>query len=467
MKRFMLKNLLTTMVCLAMMPALASAGSLDEALNTLTAEIEKYLKDKNESQVGIGAFSVPASSGRLIDRELRKKLEDKQIKVLDEADLPKWTVRGSIEIAPGASQTVTALIAQIFNENNEEIKGFRQRFNDVTQEQRDKLEEQASKSAAKGSEITPVPSATKSGTTPDAASAPVVPKTPKEGAIIDDPVDVARLLGSTVDNEKAVKDRLKLADVTGPTPSRQLTLADKQLAIAARDQAVARSRSNEAAFDNRSNSVIAASDTSLFEVEILATSPGFSGVPTRGDYAPVPIANKRGLPFAEMQKDQIYCVKVYNRSNRPVGVELSIDGINTLELCKNPAFRQVGKYFVDAQSTATFIGWLVDDNTWESFKLTAEPEGVAVELGRVQKIGVISVGFFPTWSEGEPEPVFQKLFAGGSRSIATGRGPVQEANGVKGVRSNFGSEPLSIVTIRYRNPDPPADLPEAEKTAGN
>jgi hypothetical protein len=95
-------------------------------------------------------------------------------------------------------------------------------------------------------------------------------------------------------------------------------------------------------------------------------------------------------------------------------------------------------------------GWLRDAAHLESFLITTKQQGVASSLGRPQGIGMVSAAFFPAWT-GDTPPVFERLVAGSTRSIATGRGPLLDQQ-VQSITRSFGTEPLAIIAVRYVNP---------------
>jgi len=65
----------------------ASAGSLNDALQTVTEQVKTYLDEKGENAISIGTFSGPKTgTGRAIETDLSEALTKAGIEVVDELD---------------------------------------------------------------------------------------------------------------------------------------------------------------------------------------------------------------------------------------------------------------------------------------------------------------------------------------------------------------------------------------------
>ncbi|MCA8997781.1 MAG: hypothetical protein KDA80_12370 [Planctomycetaceae bacterium] len=437
-------TLCVTGIALSSFPSESFGGTLQEALKTVSFEVARFLRDAGQRQVAIDGIDVPNSTDRGIALQLTKFLEADSLNVVDVDEFPPFKIVGEVKNFPDADPPISTILVTLKDSNGQEAKDFRFAFDLATKGGRELLEEQLALN----------------GSTPAQ-----IEELPKEGAVIDDPTDVAELNGRPVDFQRAVEERTGLRNTIAPNAdSQSFGLAEVRKAQEARDGAVSSALKAQTPFAQKSETRIAASDTSPFEVEILATAPDLTSDPTDADYSLVGIVQRGPFPFAELREGQHYSVRVHNNSDHPVAVELTIDGINSLELCEVESFKAIGKYVVAARGKATLKGWLKNRGEWSTFQLTKQGQSVAAELGRVQKIGVIGVSFYPTWEEGEEEPLFEKLLASTGKSIGTGEGAKVSANEIRDVVRNFGTEPFSIVTVRYRNPDPD-DLPQEDEEA--
>ncbi len=200
------------------------------------------------------------------------------------------------------------------------------------------------------------------------------------------------------------------------------------------------------------DSGVAPSKTSPFSVVIEVDVDG------KGNYAPLPATNENGLAFVDLQLGQEYAIRVVNHSGKPVGVEVSIDGINMFAFSKIPSYQRSGKIFLASPETR-IEGWHVADGPGGSkaFLITEFPQSAQALIGTKDssRLGTINVLFRSTWKEGEeppPQPVGVKGEPG------TGLGQPKN-NTFKPTRCFFGAIRASV-SIRYTKPAPkPPGLP--------
>lgn len=158
----------------------------------------------------------------------------------------------------------------------------------------------------------------------------------------------------------------------------------------------------------------------------------------------------KGLAFVDIQENELYEVKVYNNSDRPVAVTLSIDGLNEFHFTKDR--NSVGEpvythHILGPNSSTTIVGW---HNTIEgtenslSFLVTGYGQGAVTKAGIQSRgqVGVIHVQFAHCQELKEG----QRPRSGNE----TGFGPSREVQ-QKVVRFEI-EPPHDFVSIRYNRP---------------
>lgn len=444
----------------------SSAADLNEVLDTLTKQIKLYLQDRNETNIAIGKIQAGSrtSGGRLVETQLKEKLEAVGVKITDPIDA-EWEVRGNLTNHDGVGSSLLALEVGLFDSNGAEVKGFRQRFTEAAAETREQALEDiqeavstANTAASLGEKIGTTSQTALVGAKPEPITEARVDAAVKsvsnvQGAVVDNPTDIARVNGVTADLASSVKAATGIDGTAQIGPGGRPPAINSDLRTkgnAAVNQTI-NAAIRQPSFHPATATAIAASPTSPFRIEIEATDP--SGT---GSYSPVSVIDRKGFAFAPLVEGQLYQVRVYNDADFDVGLELSIDGINSLALSEIESFKSLGKWVIPARSSGVVRGWLINNQRLDEFVVTAEPQGVAALLGRTQSIGMVTATFFPAW-EGNAIPPFQQLL-GGAKKGATGQGRPLAAN-IRNVIRTFGTEPLAMITVRYNNPEPPADLP--------
>lgn len=192
----------------------------------------------------------------------------------------------------------------------------------------------------------------------------------------------------------------------------------------------------------------------LFQVEIVnLDSAGRTTTET------LPITNRKGFGFVNLQREQQFGVRFYNNADFDVGVELRMDGINSLALCKDDDYRGLGRWLIRAKSSGTVRGWLIDPSPEKpelfTFKATDFAQSVIKEISAqdLSQLGTISASFFPAWlGDAQPEletqgPLERTKDAGG-----IGKG-VRIFDPVTRSERFHGRTLLSSITLRYIRPE--------------
>lgn len=443
-------------LCGAVLPVQGQEGDLDvesvpfgDALSKLADRIQQYVRERGDKKVFVEEIRVPnGSSGRQLSLKLKQLLGERNVGVVsEESEVHDWRIAGRVS-SRGTEQRFANLTVQVLDADGNEIREFRDEFNLATKAGREAANRQL---------------------------APQGQPAITEGAVEGDSNAVAALLQVNVDVQTPVEQATQIKPSTAPGTGVQVTPEQKKVAQVEKTKAVARASSRDQGphFIPKANGFVAASEASPFEVRIRATDPArykellaqSKGGQRFGDalYLPVAIEDRGGSPFANLQEGQFYCVDIINRSPNAVGVEIAIDGINALELCQVTEWKRAGKFVVNSGKMTTLYGWLVSHDETSLFELTSKKgEGVAESLGRVQTLGVVSATFFTARSPNDSDPAFEQLLTARSRSteLSTRLGPnVSNQGEVKSDTKIFGLSMLAQVAIRYRNPDPPADLP--------
>jgi hypothetical protein len=212
----------------------------------------------------------------------------------------------------------------------------------------------------------------------------------------------------------------------------------------------------------RAETVVAAIDKPQIFVNegiIKAGSESPYGIEVLIGGQPVPADIREGTAFVDIQREQIYAVRLINNSNEDVGVTLTIDGVNTLEFSQNPAYRQLGKWVVAAHGTGVVTGWHIVGNQSHSFQVLDYANSAAAKVSSTKDIGTITAVFCAAFT-GDPPPDEPATGKGG---VATGFGPPTEQKLADVVRK-FGVV-RGAVSVRYDKPQ--TELPPAEPVVAN
>lgn len=249
---------------------------------------------------------------------------------------------------------------------------------------------------------------------------------------ISEPNDVVKLLGVTVDQTPIL---------ASDKPNREvLKLADQSF--------------NESIMTPRvfveNGTVVLASAESPQGMEILLKTPAGS--------IPQPVSQERGLAFVDLQPGQEFEIRIRNRAEYDIGVELSLDGVNSLVLCENEEFRKSGLWVVRAGKVARIKGWLQNTTQLRPFVITDLAGGVLSEVGAsdLSSLGTITAAFYPAWQADTQPPAVERL---GERRAIGGGHSVEV--GTATLPAHFGQTLLGSISVRYER----EGLPNSNETA--
>ncbi len=170
-------------------------------------------------------------------------------------------------------------------------------------------------------------------------------------------------------------------------------------------------------------------------------------------YVSQPLSDDAGLTFVDLSLQDIYGVKVYNRSPHFAAVTLTIDGINMFEFCEVPHYKQLGKLVIPPNKSYVIKGWYVRADRTDTFLVDDAAKATPAELKGLHspEVGTISVKFAVAVPQGIPFPQDEATL----RSLATTRGP-----SITGERFVDGQMKIGVtrevLSIRYNRPLPPS-----------
>lgn len=186
--------------------------------------------------------------------------------------------------------------------------------------------------------------------------------------------------------------------------------------------------------------VIANSDKSPYAIEVL--------VKRNGEYVPVTPETKTSLqlPFAPIQKQEVYAVRLINNSQYEAAVDLTIDGLSSFtfgEQTPKPNF-----WLVPAGKSVLVRGWMINDKDTFEFKVVDFPETAVAKTGLKThpSIGLIQASFSAAWIVDKDNPNKYKPTDEES-SRGTGFGDKIE-NKIERVQRAVG-HPRENIVVRY------------------
>jgi len=381
----------------------------DEAMQQLADEVAQYVKSDGEAggQISVGTFRGPA--GATASPKMIKMLKDSlagKCKVVELGSV--YSVGGKYFVRRDASrkQLVIVIEASIYNRLGAPHLQLRRKI------------------------VTDMSQAPKLfGLMFDASRASLTDEENADSAAEDPPAD-----GGTASDKKQEIS----FDQTDKTADEVALRKPQQVADAI-----------EASFKKSklhivSETVVHASKTSPYGIEIVEKGPD-------GEYVAVPLEPEllaAGIAKVQLNPEQPFAVRIYNRSSHLVGVDLSLDGINVFEFSHNPFWKKLGKMLVQPGRT-TIKGWHDQGASSFEFLVTSYGNSAAASLGVKQQdasLGTITATFY------EIVPV-------GSRNFGIGRGErtvMRYDNQARPVQ--FGGL-LGAVSIKYNRSGHPDDLP--------
>jgi hypothetical protein len=192
---------------------------------------------------------------------------------------------------------------------------------------------------------------------------------------------------------------------------------------------------------------IAPSLKSPYRVEVLVKGPGAKQSAARS-----PIL-KDGQAFVDINRGDIYEVRIHNLSEYDTAITLAIDGLDVYTFSEDRDAKgnsRFSHYIIGARQVADILGWHKtiekgrSDNVI-SFLVTDYGKGAASQKKAIGKVGVITVTFAAAWNgDARPPDEPRSRNAGG---YETGFGPPRKVD-FQPVRRTIGNI-REQVSVRY------------------
>lgn len=192
---------------------------------------------------------------------------------------------------------------------------------------------------------------------------------------------------------------------------------------------------------------------SPFAIEILA-APKSAAPQSASEWSTVqarPLRDEEGLYYVDLERDEVYAVRLFNEGDVDAAVYLEIDGLNSFAFSdlRNAEGRPLYSYSIlekgPAGNCRHFVGWHRTNESSDSFLITEYGKGAtAFNLPEQSpgQTGVITVKFAPAWPPGT-----QPAGIRAGSQLETGKGPAVQS---KQIVLNRTIGPVSdVVSIRY------------------
>jgi hypothetical protein len=198
------------------------------------------------------------------------------------------------------------------------------------------------------------------------------------------------------------------------------------------------------------NSQIKPDPSSPYGVELVVVD--------KNGFVSIPAEARDGLAVVNIQPEQEFGILIDNPTAEPIGVNVSLDGINMFEFSKVPHYRQLGKVAIGPGRTkekaAILKGWHDIGDRSFAFKVTNYGNSKAAQLGITEGVGTITITFYRA---------VEVKGKGEQPALGIGAGNAVEAK-FTDVPLAF-TDILGAVSVRYFRPTPPPDLPPTEQPA--
>jgi len=193
------------------------------------------------------------------------------------------------------------------------------------------------------------------------------------------------------------------------------------------------------------SSVARFSQNAPYSVQIVRRD---TSVTTRAVYRPViyKTSDPSGFASVGLGAGDVYGIRIFNQSGRPVGVSITIDGLNIFAFSQNTAWRKLGKLVVPTGG-ATIRGWHHAGTISHEFVITQYGNSAAAQFNQIDGVGTITVAFHEV-----------KLGEGSKAVNATGLGG-KITTRYKESRASF-TNLLGAVSLKYLRPIHPEGLPD-------
>ncbi|MCA9051856.1 MAG: hypothetical protein KDA89_24125 [Planctomycetaceae bacterium] len=396
------------------------ATSIDDAVNLIARNVLEYLEDQGKKELFVDQFKGPKTSGgRLIESRVRERLKTEGVTILKDDLEASWTLRGQLSTDTSGKSAIMAVQVELFDAGGNSKGEFRNRFREDIEVLK-KLEE----SLPPEKEVKELD--------------------PRTIAVIDGSNDVSRLAATTQDTQSEVE---KLSGTKAEGSPQKLDGSPSVAIKKAQEIQRIPTSLQKQALENPSffadgATLVRASSASKFALEIRVSDN------ENGPFIPVAVEDKGGRAFVPLLQDQFFQVHVTNDGPFDVGLELRMDGINTMEFAEgtDPGFREDGKWLIKAGTRSAAIkGWFINPTKVDRFIIKAEPDGVAAALGRPHSIGTIQATFFMARTTSQGPSQFASLL--GNARNAVGRGASTDFDGTMEVRTFENGNSLASIAL--------------------
>jgi hypothetical protein len=116
--------------------------------------------------------------------------------------------------------------------------------------------------------------------------------------------------------------------------------------------------------------------------------------------SPLEVLYGRGRRYVEAREGAEYDLLVRNPLPVRVAVALSVDGLNSIDARRTPAW-EASKWVIEPYGTIRISGWQMSSSRARRFYFTTERDSYAARLGRASDLGVITAVFY---RESTPRP---------------------------------------------------------------
>jgi hypothetical protein len=251
---------------------------------------------------------------------------------------------------------------------------------------------------------------------------------------------------------RAIFDLTTIAAVTGVT-----MVAPVNTSRSERDQAVDQALKTIQK-PAKKGTMISASESSPYAIEILVGPDPGSGTPDRSKYrARAANIDRDNLAFLNIARGEVYAVRALNKSKFDAAMTLTIDGLNMFAFSDNKAYEFA---IIPAGSEGIILGWHRNNEVSDAFQVSEySKSAVFKQMPNSSSIGTIHVSFRAAWPKDSARP--EDEFPPGSRdSNATARGAEMKAKYTEVIRE-YGKM-REAISVRYNKAGDPADLPDSK-----
>ena len=375
---------------------------LDDALASMANEIAKYIsaEQESQSQIKVGSFDGPpaSSAGPRITKGLTEALEGKEVngQKIKIAQLGGYSVTGDYAGGERNGKFIVRIDATI---------------KDAQGNSAHQLTERIITSLEDGLKIM--------GTTVNTSQADDDDDPPPVEATPDNPAETTTTT-TTAPPESAKTD--------AETPALDEQQVAKKVLEKIKNPTI-----------HHVDNVFFASKSSPYGVELLIKNEqGYASIPA--DLALL----SQGFGKVDLSEDQVFAIRIWNKTGRPVGLALTIDGINVFAFSENPFWKKLGK-MVLLPGSAVVKGWHEVGDVSREFAITKYGDSAAARFGATEGVGTVTATFYETIQT-----------RGGEFGVGLGQ---RTRMAYKSVPASFGKV-VSAVSVKYLRPaGHPSDLP--------